>query len=175
MFPFTSRSNRKYLTFYPLHCAGKTDRMRKKLLWAILPLLIVACHKPTSFDYLGVKNPKVIKFGLKESTIGAEVEYYNPNNYGFTMKRCEVNVYINNNYFGKSTLDSTIHIPKKDTFDLPVILVVDMTGTAMNVLNIFRQGQDSVLVKMDGTARIGRSGFYINYPIKYEGMQKIRF
>ena len=149
--------------------------MNKKLLWALLPLFLIACGKPTAFDYLGIKNLKVLKFGLKESTVAADVVYYNPNKYGFTMKRAEVNVYVNNNYFGKSTLDSTIHIPKKDTFAFPVILEVDMSSTALNALNIFGQGQDSVLVKMEGTTRIGRSGFYINYPIKYEGMQKIKF
>ena len=137
--------------------------------------MIAGCAKPTSLDYLGVKNLKVIKFGLKESTVGAEVEYYNPNNYGFTMKRAEVNVYVNDNYFGKSTFDSTIRIAKKDTFALPVVLVVDMTSTAVNAIQVFGQGQQEVKVRLDGTARVGRNGFFINYPIKYEGMQKISF
>jgi LEA14-like dessication related protein len=149
--------------------------MRRWFLWAFLPFLIAGCAKPTSLDYLGVKNLKVIKFGLKESTVGAEVEYYNPNNYGFTMKRAEVNVYVNDNYFGKSTFDSTIRIAKKDTFALPVVLVVDMTSTAVNAIQVFGQGQQEVKVRLDGTARVGRNGFFINYPIKYEGMQKISF
>ena len=149
--------------------------MNKKLLWALLPLFILACGKPTALDYLGVKNLKVVKLGLKESTVSAEVEYYNPNNYPFTMKKASVDVYVNNNYFGKSTLDSAIRVPKKDTFSIPVILVVDMTGTAVNAFQIFGQGQEDVMVKLDGSARVGRGGFYINYPIKYEGMQKLKF
>ena len=96
--------------------------MRKKLLWGLLPLLAAGCAKPTGFNYLGVKNLKVLSFGLKQSTVAADVEYYNPNKYPVTMKGAAVDVYVNNNYFGKSTLDSTIQIPKKDTFSIPVVL-----------------------------------------------------
>jgi LEA14-like dessication related protein len=149
--------------------------MRKKLLWALLPLGMVACAKPTGFDYLGVKNFKVISFGLKESTVGAEVEYYNPNRYPVTMKGAAVDVYVNNNYFGKSTLDSSIKIPEKDTFSLPVTLKVNMNGTVMSLLQTLTSGRDSILVKLDGKAKIGRSGIFINYPIHYEGMQKLKF
>jgi LEA14-like dessication related protein len=149
--------------------------MRKKLLWGLLPLLTVACAKPTGFDYLGVKNLKVLSFGLKQSTVAADVEYYNPNKYPVTMKGAAVDVYVNNNYFGKSTLDTTIQIPKKDTFSIPVVLQVDMNGTVMSLLQTLTTGTDSVLVKLDGKAKVGRSGIYINYPIRYEGKQKIKF
>jgi LEA14-like dessication related protein len=117
----------------------------------------------------------VLSFGLKQSTVAADVEYYNPNKYPVTMKGAAVDVYVNNNYFGKSTLDSTINIPKKDTFLLPVVLQVEMNNTAMALLQTLTSGQDSVLVKLDGKAKIGRSGIYINYPIHYEGKQKLRF
>lgn len=140
-----------------------------------LPLLAAGCAKPTGFDYLGVKNFKVLSFGLKESTVAADVEYYNPNKYPVTMKGAAVDVYVNNNFFGKSTLDSTINIPKKDTFLLPVVLKIDMNNTAMGVLQALAMGRDSVLIKLDGKAKLGRGGVYLNWPIRYEGMQKIKF
>lgn len=149
--------------------------MSKKLLWALLPFVFIACAKPTQFDYLGVKNFKVLNFGLKESTAIVNVEYYNPNKFPVIMKSADVDVYVNNNFFGKTILDSTIHIPRKDTFLLPVLLKIDMSAASMGTLQVLGQGQDSVLIKMDGKARVGRGIFFINYPIKYEGMQKIKF
>jgi LEA14-like dessication related protein len=149
--------------------------MKKMILWALLPLLLTACAKPTSFDFLGVQHVKVLQFGLKESTVAVDVEYYNPNKFPVTMKRAEVDVYVNNNYFGKTTLDSTIKIPGRDTFYLPVLLKVNMNTTVMQLIQTLGQGQQEVLVKMDGKARIGRGGIFINYPIKYEGMQKLSF
>jgi LEA14-like dessication related protein len=149
--------------------------MKKWTLWALLPLLVIGCAKPTGFDYLGVKNVKVMNFGLKESTVALDVEYYNPNKFPVTMKRADVDVYVNNNFFGKTTLDSMIKIPKRDTFLLPVLLKVDMNTTVMQLIQTLGQGQQEVLIKMDGSARIGRGGIFINYPIKYEGMQKLKF
>ncbi len=149
--------------------------MKKWTVWALLPLLLIGCAKPTGFDYLGVQNVKLVQFGLKESTVAVDVAYFNPNKFPVTMKRAEVDVYVNNNYFGKTTLDSTIKIPGRDTFHLPVLLKMNMNTTVMQLIQTLRQGQQEVLVKMDGKARIGRGGFFINYPIKYEGMQKLSF
>ena len=160
---------------YPLHCGLKIIDMRKLSLWVLLPLLAASCAKPTGFNYLGVRNFKVMKFGLQESTVGADAEFYNPNKYPVTMKGGSVDVYVNNNFFGKTSLDSTIQVPKKDTFLLPVVLKVDMTASAMQLLQTMATGSDSVKIKLDGSAKIGRSGIYINYPIRYEGMQKIKF
>src|SRR5215831_11909113 len=100
--------------------------MKKMLLWGLLPLLLAACAKPKDFDYLGISGFKVVNFGIKQSTVSVNVKYYNPNKFPVTMKHADVDVYINNNYFGKTILDSTIHISAKDTFNLPVVLTVEM-------------------------------------------------
>jgi hypothetical protein len=45
----------------------------------------------------------------------------------------------------------------------------------MQLVQALGQGQQEVKVKLDGNARVGRGGIFINYPIKYEGMQKLGF
>lgn len=148
----------------------------KKFAWAaLLPFLLIACAKPTQLDYLGVQNIKVLQFGLKESTVSLDVQYYNPNKYPLTMKQADVDVYVNDKYFGKTIVDSTIRIPKRDTFLMPVLLKVDMNTTALQLIQTIGQGQKEVLVKMEGKAKVGRGGIFINYPIHYEGMQKLGF
>jgi LEA14-like dessication related protein len=149
--------------------------MKKLTIWALLPLLLIGCAKPTGFDYLGIRNLKVLQFGLKESTVGLDVEYYNPNKFPVTMKSADVDVYVNNNYFGKTLLDSTIKVPRRDTFLLPVVLKVSMNSSVLKLLQAWGQGQQEVLLKMEGKARIGRGGIFINYPIRYEAMQKLEF
>jgi hypothetical protein len=79
---------------YPVHCGLKIIDMRKKIGWMLLPLLAVGCAKPTGFNYLGVKNFKVVKFGLKESTVAVDAEFYNPNKYPVTMKGGTVDVFV---------------------------------------------------------------------------------
>ena len=149
--------------------------MKKTALCALLPLLMIACAKPTAFDFLGVQHVKVLQFGLKESTVAVDVQYYNPNKFPVTMKKADVDVYVNDNFFGKTTFDSTLKIPGRDTFYLPVVLKVNMTTTVMQLIQTLGQGQQEVKIKLDGNARVGRGGIFINYPIKYEGMQKLGF
>src|SRR5687767_9755556 len=149
--------------------------MKKTALWALLPLLMAACAKPTGFDFLGIQHVKVLQFGLKESTVAVDVQYYNPNKFPVTMKKADVDVYVNDNFFGKTTFDSTLKIAGRDTFYLPVVLKVNMTTTVMQLIQTLGQGQQEVKVKLDGNARVGRGGIFINYPIKYEGMQKLSF
>jgi LEA14-like dessication related protein len=136
---------------------------------------MVSCARPTGFDYLGVRNIKLLKAGFKESTVSVEVGYYNPNKYPVTMKRAEADVYVNNALFGHTVVDTTIQVPRKDTFYLPVLLTVNMTTSVLGLLQTFSSGQDTVLIKMDGSARVGRGGIFINYPIKYEGKQVLKF
>ncbi len=147
--------------------------MKKFIPVLLLPFFLIACAKPTGFDYLGITSLKVLSFGLKESTVAVNVKYYNPNKFPVTMKNAAVDVYVNNNYFGKTVLDSTIKISGRDTFYLPVVLTVDMKNTGLGILQTL--GKEEVFIKMDGKARIGRGGFFVNYPIKYEGMQKLNF
>ena len=139
----------------------------------MLPLGLAGCAKPTSLDYLGIDKVKIISLGLQESTVGADVRYYNPNKYKLTMKRAEVDVYVNDLYIGKTVLDTTVYIPKKDTFQLPVVLTIDMKKVGLGMLQTL--SNDSVLVRLEGNAKVGRSGIFINYPIHYQGKQKLQF
>lgn len=152
--------------------SSKSRKMKNRSWICILPFLLLACAKPTQFDYIGVSNLKVLQFGIKESTVRLDVVYYNPNKYPLTMKSADVDVYVEDNYLGKAILDSTIHIPGRDTFYLPVLLrvnTVNMTGGLLQSM-----GREEEKIKLEGKARVGRGIFFITYPIKYEGMQKLK-
>jgi LEA14-like dessication related protein len=119
------------------------------------------------------KNLKILKWGFVESTVGMDIDFYNPNRSGLQMKKADVDVYINNTYLGKSTLDSLVRIPGRDTFSLPVTMRVQTGGALTNILRIV--ADSSVLIRMEGNASFGKSGVFLNYPIKYEGRQRIKF
>ena len=130
---------------------------------------IASCAKPKSFDYLGFDNVKILKWGLHETTVGMDVMFYNPNS-ALQLKKAAVDVHINRKYLGRSVIDSLISIPKNDTFIIPMVMKME---TVSAVSGILKSVSDStVLVKLDGTATIGKSGIFLNYPIKYEGSQK---
>lgn len=130
---------------------------------------IASCAKPKGFDYLGFDNVKVLKWGIQETTVGMDVKFFNPNP-ALRLKKAEVDVHINNKFLGRTVIDSLIYIPRKDTFIIPMVMKME---TVSAVSGILKSVSDStVLVKLDGTATIGKSGIFLNYPIKYEGSQK---
>ena len=143
--------------------------MKKGLVLIVLGIVIgTSCAKPKNFDYLGFDNVKVLKWGIQETTVGMDVKFYNPNS-ALQLKKAEVDVHINNKYLGRTVIDSLISIPKKDTFIIPMVMKME---TLSAVSGILKSVSDStVLVKLDGKAKVGKSGIFMNYPIKYEGAQ----
>lgn len=144
-----------------------------RLVIGFLALSILSCAKPKDLEYVDFKNLKVLQFGFKESTVAMDIEFFNPNRYQIQVKKADVDIYINNTFLGKSTLDSLIRIPGKDTFMIPVLMKVQTGGALTNIIRI--ASDSAVLIKMDGTATFGRNGIFVNYPVKYEGMQRIKF
>jgi LEA14-like dessication related protein len=148
----------------------KKNSIRKGLVSLTLGIVLLAsCAKPKNFDYLGFDNLKVLKLGIQETTVGMDVKFYNPNS-ALLLKKAEVDVHINNKYLGRTVIDSLISIPKKDTFIIPMVMKMETISAVSGILKSV--GDSTVLVKLDGKALVGKSGIFLNYPIKYEGNQK---
>ncbi len=147
--------------------------MKPWLLFLLIVVTSLSCAKPKDLEYVEFRNLKVKQSGLLESTVGMEVAFYNPNKSRVQLKDGEVDVYINNTYLGKSILDTLVRIPARDTFMVPVTMRV---GTGNALTNLLKMVSDtSVLIRMEGSAKFGKGGVFLNYPIKYEGRQNIKF
>lgn len=146
---------------------------KNKLFWvgAIFLIGVLSCSKPLSPTYLGYEPFRVEKVGFSNNVIATQVKLYNPNNYPLKVKSASVELFINNNFLGRSTIDSLIELPAKDTTYVPLRLQAsakDLLGNAAKILL-----NPNVKVKITGSAKAGRGSFFVNVPIDYEGMQKI--
>jgi len=139
-----------------------------KYLMPILGLIcLLSCGKPQAFEYKTLKNFKVENLGFEQSTLAFELVYFNPNNFGVTLKKVDCEVYINKNYLGKYLLDTTMHIDKKAEFSLPSKMKVDMR-------NIFKNGFNALLSKevtldVKGVTSVSKAGIKVNVPVNYSG------
>jgi LEA14-like dessication related protein len=131
----------------------------------------LSCGSVTEPDFKGIRNVRVTKFGLAESTLSLDLDYFNPNKFKVKLKRAEGDAWIENNYLGHFVMDTMIHIPANGQFNLPVKLQVDMKKILKNSLVTFFANE--VVIKVVGKARVGKGFVYINYPIKYEGKQNL--
>jgi LEA14-like dessication related protein len=133
-------------------------------------LLIVSCKKPQGFDYRDVRNIRIEKFGFDRTSLSMDLVYFNPNNFGVTLKNVSCDIFINNNFLGHYALDTTLKIDKKSEFVLPSKVAVDMKNVYKNALNMVFNKEVEVNVK--GTAKITKI-ISLTIPFDYKGKHKL--
>ena len=123
-------------------------------------------------EFIDARNFGLRSVGLKTSTVYADLFYFNPNNLGLQMKKAELEVYIDDRLLGHSLLDTLITIPKKDTFSFPVMLEVEMKNIFPNAFAMLMK--EEIELRIEGTAKVGKGGLFLNVPVKYRGKHRIR-
>ena len=136
----------------------------------IVFLGMLSCTTPQSLVYRDVKNFRIGKLSLSQPEVGMDLQFYNPNSYGLTLKDANIDVYLNNTYIGKAALSNQFEVPGLDTFLMPIALTADLKKIFPNALNIIFNKE--VDVRLQGNVRAGK-GVFLNIPINYQGRQKL--
>ncbi len=148
-----------------------TKNKISSLLLFGLTISIFSCRQIVAPEYVAIDN---IQFGgeqLSKAVLSADIKLYNPNKSNLTFKSGSLDIYVDNRLLGHTELDSTIHIAKLDTFTVPIAVSLNMGNVLGNALAIGKK--DSVLVRLDGKVKVGRSGVFITRPVKYEQKEKL--
>jgi LEA14-like dessication related protein len=145
-----------------------------KWKWSAIALLLwmTGCRQPEAPEYYGFQNLQVSQIVAGQTSLSATVKLFNPNPYNLQLKRAEVDIAINGKPAGHSLLDSTIFIPGRDTFYVPVALQVDLKSLFSNALQLLMGNRDAT-VTLDGRVRIKKGMFTFNRPFHYEGKQDL--
>ena len=122
-------------------------------------------------ELMDIENVRVSRLGLKESSLTLTLHYFNHNKKRMKLKKAEGDAWLDGNPLGHFTIDTLIHIPALSDFRLPVKMSMDMSHFVENMSVAF-SGKE-VTLKVDGVARAGKGIISINYPIHYEGKQKL--
>lgn len=93
--------------------------------------------------------------------------YYNPNRFGFQVKRTEADVYVDGVYLGRAISDTLIRVAKRSDFLIPMQIKTDMKNLYKNAWSAV--ANKSVLIKANGFITAGVAGIYKTVPLEYEG------
>lgn len=146
-------------------------RILLSLFYFTSAFFLLSCGQVKEPDFKKIENIRVSKMGLRESSLTLDLCYFNPNNIRIKLKSAEGDAWIENNFIGHFIIDSLIQIPANGDFRLPVKLKVDMSKVLKNSLIALLAKE--TIIKVEGKARVGKGFVYINYPIRYEGKQKL--
>ena len=122
-------------------------------------------------EYRDIREVRLIELGVLQSTAGIDLVYYNPNNFSVQLADARGDVYIDNIYFGRLGLNEKVQVKKNSEFIVPAIIKIDMIGAVKNQRELFKKKE--ALVRIEGMARVTKSGLSREVPIKYERMQNI--
>lgn len=138
---------------------------------AVTIVLLSSCRQVTAPEYIDVQNVEFGAQGITNPTLSALVRLYNPNKSNLTFKSGSLDIYVDNRLLGHTELDSTIHINKLDTFLIPVKVKIEFRNVIGNALSLAMK--DSVLLRIEGKIKVGRSGVYVTRPIRYEQKERL--
>lgn len=135
-------------------------------------LTLSSCKKPQGFEYRDVKNIKLEQLGFDQTTLSLDLVYFNPNNFGVTLKNVDCDIYVNKNFLGHYTLDTVMPIERKSEFFLPSRIGIDMKNVYKNALSVIFNNEIELHVK--GTSKVSKLGFNINVPFDYTGKHQFK-
>ncbi|MCC6287259.1 MAG: LEA type 2 family protein [Chitinophagaceae bacterium] len=149
--------------------------MNKKLISPLLFFSVAvglfSCRQIVAPEYVSIDNLQFGGENLSRAVLSADVKLYNPNKSNLTFKSGSLDIYVDNRLLGHTELDSNIHIAKLDTFTVPIAVNLNMSKILGNALALGLK--DSVLIRLDGNVKVGRSGVFITRPVKYEQKEKL--
>ncbi len=154
-----------------LHCTMKKNALALLFVTGCFTFLLTGCAKPLEPEYRGLENLQVNKLGMSESLITANLKFYNPNNFPLQLRRADVNIMLNDKQAAHCIIDSTIYIPKQDSFFVPVSFNISLGSIFSNALQFFLNGKAKV--NADGFVKLKKSGIPFNVPVHYEGYQNL--
>ena len=146
---------------------------RKIFTAALLPLMIFmhSCKDVKDPEFRRVDNFGVKNLSFQDATIGFEVTYYNPNNFGVNVKEAEADVYIDSLFIGKFSQEKLVDVKEEAEFSIPFTGKIPLEKALE--FNFKDLSKREVLLKAEGTAKVGKAGVYITKPIKYEGKHRL--
>ena len=144
---------------------------RELLTLALILSLSFSCKKPKGFEYREVRNIKVEKVGFEKTILKLDLVYFNPNNFGVTLKNVDCDIFINKNFLGHYKLDTVMKIDKRSEFALPSKIQVEMKNIYKNALNVLFNQEVELNVK--GISKVSKYGISVNVPFDYKGKHKL--
>ncbi len=142
------------------------------LPFLLVIILFISCGKIEEPHFRRIGNFRVNQLGIQGTTVGFDVTFYNPNNFGVNVKEAECDIYIDSVYAGKFTQAQGIDVPKQSEFSLPLIGNIPLQ-TALK-LDISKLVNRDILFRADGSVKLGKAGVYITRPFNYKGSHKIQ-
>jgi LEA14-like dessication related protein len=147
----------------------------KRILLTLVPaiLLLAACKtsRIQEPEYREIRGVRIMDVDLLHTTAGLDLVYYNPNDFNVQLNEVRGDVYIDGVRLGRFGINDKVDVRKRREFVVPAVIRLDNISAIKNHRDIWKK-KDAV-IRIEGIARVKRSGYVKDVPINYEGKQNI--
>lgn len=141
------------------------------LLLFAAALFLASCVSLKEPEFRRIENARMGNYSLSEVTAHFDLGFHNPNKARLKFKKAEGKLWLDGVQMGDFSIDTLVKIGGYSDFSLPVALKIKVDKAVSGSLTAFLTKE--VNVKIEGEARVGKGMIFINYPIQYEGKQKL--
>lgn len=137
-------------------------------LFLLLPLLLGSClsYQPVSFK--GITDVDVSKFDNGGVAARVMVTLENPNSFRIHVIDPDVDLYLNDVFIGKATLDSNLVLDKRTTKDYAVPLHASFDGHATQAMGAMLAAALSGQAKLKAKGSVAGKAFLIRKRFLFE-------
>lgn len=140
-------------------------------LGMLLVLFFSSCHNVKDPEFRKIERFRVKSLGLQHATIGFSITYYNPNNFGVSVKEAAADVTLDSVLIGRFSQDSAISVNRSSEFSIPLTGVI--TLETLRKLDLGSLPFREIPVKATGTVRVGKGGIFVTRPVEYQGRHRL--
>lgn len=144
----------------------------KQIYYPLLLLFALAgCMQVKEPEFRKIEKFRLRNFGITEGVIAFNARYYNPNNFGVSVKEAEADVYIDSVYLGKFVQDSSVQVNKNADFSIPLSGKITLaTALKIDLEDIEKR---DILLRAIGSVKVGKAGVFVNKPFEYRGKHRL--
>ena len=143
----------------------------ERLLPFFAMLLLAGCTRIKEPQFRRIDNFHLKNIGSRQAVIAFNVTCFNPNNFGVTVREAAAGIYLDSVYLGNFVQDSSTGVNKNAEFSIPLSGTVSLQ--AILNLNLQKLSQRQVLLRANGSVKIGKAGIFIEKPFNYQGKHSI--
>lgn len=141
------------------------------LSFLILVILFTSCHSPKSPEFISYDGLKVEKLGFKNTSIKANLHFFNPNNWGLKLEKTDLDIFVNETFLGHSSQIIGLNVPKKGAFTVPLLMEVDMKNLLKNTVSSLLNKRVTIRVK--GKITAGKGKIRLTFPVDFSSEQEL--
>ncbi len=129
--------------------------------------LLTSCDRVQDPQFRRLEHFGLKSLGLQQAVVGFSATYFNPNKFGVSVKEAALDFYVDSIYLGKFIQPDAITVNPGSEFSIPMEGKISWQQAISS--NLQKLAGKEVLVKANGSVKVGKAGVFISKDINYQG------